>query len=442
MKKSEAKRKSSSIAGKLYRMFVGRMFLTLFWTDILFALCVTAGFICYQEVQYFGNVSKDISIDISVIDTSVRVGEKGEKRIILELSPAAAESAEPSEPESPSEPVELDITLTVQFAKGVGLIILGVEGLCLLIAVCFDYFRIKGKLRPLSEIAENAENITNMALDTSKFQNLEYAIEHVRPDSPTAHVVTNDRDLQGIETALNSLIDRMRESARQQSRFVSDASHELRTPIAVIKGYVDMLDRWGKEDKQILEEAISAIKHESDHMNKLVEQLLFLARGDSGRQQMTFEKFSLSDMLREVYEESKMIDEKHHYEYIEDAADILAYGDISMLKQSVRILVDNAAKYTNEGDTITLKVGVSRDFHPFVSVQDNGVGMSSHDAAHIFERFYRSDTARNSQTGGTGLGLSIAKWIIDRHNGSIEVVSREEIGTRFTILLNTPQQTA
>lgn len=427
MKKSEARRKSSSIAGKLYRMFVSRLFLALLWTDILFAVCAAGGFICYQEARYFGNVSKNVSIDIST-------EEPGEKKIVLIMEQKdTADSGASAE----SEPVELDITLTLRVVRYVGLAILCVEGLWLLIALCFDYFRIKGKLRPLSEIAENAENITNMALDTAKFQNLEYAIEHVSPDSPTEHVVTNDRDLQGIETALNSLIDRMRESALQQSRFVSDASHELRTPIAVIKGYVDMLDRWGKEDKQILEEAITAIKHESDHMNKLVEQMLFLARGDSGRQQMTFEKFSLSDMIREVYEESEMIDEKHRYEYLEDAADILAYGDVSMLKQCVRILVDNAAKYTNEGDTITLKVGVSRDFHPFISVQDNGVGMSSHDAAHIFERFYRSDAARNSQTGGTGLGLSIAKWIIDRHNGSIEVISREEIGTRFTILLNT-----
>lgn len=414
MKTSEAKRNSSSIAGKLYRMLVSRMFSSFFWVDFWVVLFLIGGFIYYQEMTHFGEVSKDIVLAIEMVDESV----------IFTMTP-----------ELPAQPVTRDITLILDIVKKCAIIALAFQGLSLLIAISFDYFRVKGKLRPLSVIAENAENISNMAMDVDKFQNLAYAIEHVSPDSPTDHVTTNDRDLQGIEMALNNLIDRMRESYRQQGRFVSDASHELRTPIAVIKGYADMLDRWGKEDKQVLEEAIAAIKHESDHMNKLVEQLLFLARGDSGRQQMTFEKFSLTRMMKEVYEESVMIDEKHKYEFISETADILAYGDTSMLKQSVRILIDNAAKYTNEGDTITLRVGMTKDYQPYVSVQDNGVGMSRNDVKHIFERFYRSDTARNSKTGGSGLGLSIAKWIIDRHNGTIEVVSREEIGTRFTIKL-------
>ncbi len=130
-----------------------------------------------------------------------------------------------------------------------------------------------------------------------------------------------------------------------------------------------------------------------------------------------------------------MIDEEHCYELHRDAADIMVYGDSSMLKQALRIFMDNAAKYTHKGDVITLRVGVSSEYLPYFSVQDNGIGMQQQDVAHIFERFYRSDTARNSQTGGTGLGLSIAKWIIDRHQGNIQVVSRPEFGTRFTIYL-------
>ena len=88
---------------------------------------------------------------------------------------------------------------------------------------------------------------------------------------------------------MNNMLHRMHDTYLQQARFVNDASHELRTPISVIKGYADMLDRWGKEDEEILEESITAIKHETDHMNHLVEQLLFLARGDAGRNTMNFE---------------------------------------------------------------------------------------------------------------------------------------------------------
>ena len=106
-----------------------------------------------------------------------------------------------------------------------------------------------------------------------------------------------------------------------------------------------MLDRWGKEDEKVLEESIAAIKSETDHMNKLVEQLLFLARGDSGRTKLTVERFSLTALIREVYDESVMIDESHSWRLVADE-EVAAYGDTAMLKQATRILVDNAAKYT------------------------------------------------------------------------------------------------
>ena len=107
-------------------------------------------------------------------------------------------------------------------------------------------------------------------------------------------------------------------------------------------------------------------------------------------------------------------------------------GDRAMVKQSIRILVQNASKYSNEGDTISLDVKKDGNNVCYV-VQDEGVGMTDTDVVHIFERFYRSDKARNSGTGGSGLGLSIAKWIVDAHNASVEVLSRPDFGTRFTV---------
>ena len=107
-------------------------------------------------------------------------------------------------------------------------------------------------------------------------------------------------------------------------------------------------------------------------------------------------------------------------------------GDVAMVKQSIRILVQNAAKYSNEGDTITFSVKKSME-HVAYLVQDEGIGMCEADVSHIFERFYRSDKARNGETGGSGLGLSIAKWIVDAHRGNIEVLSRPDFGTRFTV---------
>ncbi|MCR5602642.1 MAG: HAMP domain-containing histidine kinase [Lachnospiraceae bacterium] len=294
-------------------------------------------------------------------------------------------------------------------------------------------------------MALKAEEISNMSFDEAKFHTIENAIEHISPEQ-TTELSLGDNDLQGIEAAMNNMLTRMHDTYLQQARFVNDASHELRTPISVIQGYANMLDRWGKEDEEILEESIAAIKNESDHMNHLVEQLLFLARGDAGRNPMTFEDVSLNEVMREIYEESLMIDEDHVYKYDEKAQDVHLNADASMIKQAMRILVDNAAKYTSKGDDIVLSVGFEAvesendgrketKYKPYIQVQDSGIGMAEVDVKHMFERFYRADDTRKVQ--GTGLGLSIAKWIVDKHNGHFEIVSRKEIGTRIRIVFTT-----
>lgn len=294
---------------------------------------------------------------------------------------------------------------------------------------------IRRKLKPLDELTNAASFFTrqNGAVDEKRFHDLESAIDSISPTSEDAALRTGDKELQGLEQAVNKLIKRMRDSYRQQARFVSDASHELRTPIAVIQGYANMLDRWGKEDEKVLVESIDAIKAESEHMKKLVEQLLFLARGDSGRTQLNIENIELSGMMREVLEESEMIDTAHHYE-IRDNGPTLTVGDPDMLKQTARILVENAVKYSPSGETITLKSGYM-DGYPTFTVQDNGIGMAQSDVPHVFERFYRADSSRTRESGGTGLGLAIAKWIVDRHGGWFVVVSREGLGTRITVCL-------
>ena len=291
--------------------------------------------------------------------------------------------------------------------------------------------RIRRKLRPLNELALKAEAISEVPLDTTKFEELEEAILKVPADKTGAKISTGDHDLANIEAALNSLLYRMQEARIQQARFVDDASHELRTPIAVIQGYANMLDRWGKDDPAVLEESITAIKNESENMKELIDQLLFLARGDNGRQKLSMVKTDLSDVMREVWEESAMIDPDHKYIF-EDSENCFITGDTAMIKQSVRIFVQNAAKYSDKGNTIKLAVNKSGD-KIIYTVQDEGIGIAGEELSHIFERFYRSDKARNSATGGSGLGLSIAKWIIDAHKGNVEVLSRQEIGTRITV---------
>ena len=316
------------------------------------------------------------------------------------------------------------------------------EILLLLAAWHGETKKIRRTLQPINEIALRADAMSRLSFTDAiygteggtaeeSYHRLEEAIRELNPDQESMPSL-GDQELQGIEAAMNNLLRRMHESYQQQARFVNDASHELRTPIAVIQGYVKMLDRWGREDPSVLNESITAISHEADHMHQLVEQLLFLARGDAGRTQLKQEPVELTAMMREIYEESLMIDEGHPYRFkVKD--DITVTGDPMLLKQSVRILLDNAAKYTKQGDDISLSVGLSENGEPYLQVQDSGVGMAEADVEHMFERFYRADETREIQ--GTGLGLAIAKWIVDRHKGHFEILSRTELGTRIRVVL-------
>ena len=317
----------------------------------------------------------------------------------------------------------------------VGALLLAFEALSLL-GIFSDIRRVRRRLKPLNALALRAEALGSKdIMDASKIESLEQAIERASVDSP--QVSTGVDDLASIEVALNGLLRQMQEAKLQQIRFVSDASHELRTPIAVIQGYVNMLDRWGKDDRAVLEESIAALKAEGTHMQELVEQLLFLARGDSGRNVLERAPVNLAALAAEVADESAMIDSDHDYrlgfdrEAVGDARYVVI-GDASMLKQSIRVMVQNAARYSPEGTAITLGVA-SDDGGVSYSVRDEGIGMTPEEAGHVFERFWRADAARDVSKEGTGLGLPIARWIVEQHGGTIDLVAREGVGSRFTV---------
>lgn len=292
--------------------------------------------------------------------------------------------------------------------------------------------KIRKMLSPLNELALRADELSRIEFGEDKYQLIEDAISHL-DGNENSSISLGDRELLGVEAAINNLLVRVRESNRQQARFVNDASHELRTPIAVISGYADMLSRWGKDDEKVLEESIDAIQKESTRMKHLVEQLLFLARGDSGKTALRLEDTNLTELIKEAYEESIMIDEAHVYRLkLPENQVPTIQADPGLLKQAVRVLIDNAAKYTKAHDEIILSVGVSEG-RPFIQVQDSGIGMAEADVSHMFERFYRADEARSFE--GTGLGLSIAKWIVDKHGGHFEILSRPDLGTRIKIVL-------
>jgi two-component system sensor histidine kinase ArlS len=240
-------------------------------------------------------------------------------------------------------------------------------------------------------------------------------------------------ELKELALTFNEMMNRIEDNYNRQKQFVSDASHELRTPIAVIQGYTNMLDRWGKNDSEVLQESIDAIKNESENMKELIDKLLFLARHDKDNFVLQKEDFSLTEILHEISRETQIIDNSHRISFqIEREARI--WADKNRIKQAIRIFIDNALKYTPPGGEITVTLGNEGDFWA-ISIKDTGIGMTKQELEHIFDRFYQSEQSRTKEKGGHGLGLAIAKIIILGHQGKIKVRSKVGAGSEFTILL-------
>ncbi len=300
---------------------------------------------------------------------------------------------------------------------------------------------IRKTLKPLSDLAETAKNlnaeVASMGFNAEgrSIEDLAGVISGIDVNKLDSRISidSSQNELKDLASAINDMLNRINNSYQSQIRFVSDASHELRTPISVIQGYANLLDRWGKNDEETMQESIDAIKGEAESMKELVEQLLFLARGDNETIQLYKEKIDVCETMDEIIKETQMIDSNHKFEvnlnrpaYIE--------ADKQLIKQLIRILVDNSVKYTPHGEKIILKVEIQDDLVR-ITVQDSGIGIEAENLAHTFDRFYRSDDSRARKTGGSGLGLSIAKWIVEQHNGYFEILSRVDIGTRIVVII-------
>ena len=240
-------------------------------------------------------------------------------------------------------------------------------------------------------------------------------------------------ELKDLAVTINQMLDRIELSYESQKQFVSDASHELRTPIAVIQGYVNMLDRWGKSDTEVLEESIEAIKNESKAMQELVEKLLFLSRHDKKTLRLEKHVFNMRVLVEDMLKETKMVTTNRIVE-TKALEDVMVYGDKQALKQAIRVFVDNAVKYTSDGDSIYISCE-NKEGDCVISVEDTGIGMTKRDIDNIFERFYRSDHVRDRKISGHGLGLSIAKLIIMKHTGNIRVRSQYTKGSSFIVTI-------
>lgn len=287
-----------------------------------------------------------------------------------------------------------------------------------IVAVGLAYFISRLISKPIEEIHDiiasiNEENIETKRLIVPK-KNDEFAI---------------------VSQQFNELLDKISFYISQQKHFVEDVSHELRTPVAIVEGHLKLLNRWGKDDPEVLEESLTASLSEIQRMKTLVQEMLDLSRAPQVREQYKDATTEVVATLEQIVTNFKVL-----YPDFTFIADIDTKKEIispiyrNHFEQIIIILLDNAVKYSTDRKEIIISLSPTTEAVE-IGIQDFGMGLSEEDKKKVFSRFYRVDKARSRERGGNGLGLSIAKELIEGYNGKISVTSRLNQGSQFKVKL-------
>jgi heavy metal sensor kinase len=300
--------------------------------------------------------------------------------------------------------------------------------LFLLFSCVAGWFLAERSLAPISAMSQRARTITEKNLDARL-------------------PVANERDELGeLAVVFNELLDRLERAFTQLERaysqmrqFIADASHELRTPVAAVRGEVQVaLKRPRTSDEY--RESLGTIYEEAVHMSGIVDDLFTLARADAGERPLEMRRIYLDELVAEVCRTLRPLAEERGValECAPAPNDIEVEVDEALVRRAVVNLVDNAVKYTEPGGSVQLTASRDGD-RARVDVVDTGIGIAPDDQERVFERFYRVDKARVRSEGGAGLGLSIVRWAVEEHGGTVAVRSEPGRGSAFSILLPLPR---
>jgi len=277
----------------------------------------------------------------------------------------------------------------------------------------------KSITKPINDISDMTERITSNNL------------------SERLPVAKGEDELIRLSKLINGALERLEISFDNQKKFISNISHELRTPVAVIKGYLDIYRHMGHQDEELVEEAISAIEEENENIRKMIEKLLFLARNDLDKFNIEKSDINSSHLLNKLKKDySSFIEEPNIRLNISE--DFSAYCNQDIVLQILRSLIDNAIKYAGENG-IELG-GWDEENRAILYVKDFGKGMTKEETQKIFERFYRGDSSRNRDIGSMGLGLSIVQKLCEIHKSTIEVESELGVGSTFKLILTKEEE--
>ena len=289
--------------------------------------------------------------------------------------------------------------------------------LLFLVAAGGGYWLSRRALAPVDALVRTAREISGANLN-SRLQKLE----------------TGD-ELQRLADTLNEMLDRIEKAFLRVTQFTADASHELRTPVSLIRTEAELALRRSRGEAEY-QESLRHVLLEAERTTALIEQLLALARTDSGRETLHMQPVNLVQTLNNVGEGWRQVATIRNLEFSVQvpAQDTFVMGDEAALRRLADILLDNAFKYTPSPGSVHLSFQQLGE-RAVIVVEDSGVGIAEEDQPKVFERFYRVDKARSREQGGAGLGLAIAQWIVAQHRGSITIASRPGHGATFHVEL-------
>lgn len=288
--------------------------------------------------------------------------------------------------------------------------------------------------------------LLNKCLDSGERQITEVKLSSIENEYYRIYITPikgNDQNIQGVVMVLRN-ITRIRQLNQMRSEFIANVSHELRTPLTSIKGYVETLLDGAIENKELANKFLSIINTETNRLNNLISDLLFLSQLESGEMKVIKQDIDSSALLEKVISLLEPMAVKKNIQIkgmVSPGAETFRACQ-DMIEQVLINLLDNAIKYSHENKTVNVVlepwVEDKADFGEeelAIKVIDQGIGIPSEHLSRLFERFYRVDKARSRQVGGTGLGLSIVKHIVERHRGRVQVSSSEKEGTVFTVII-------
>ena len=287
-----------------------------------------------------------------------------------------------------------------------------------IIAVFLGYLLSYQMTKPIKKIQEIISSISEENISTKRIKvsekNDEFAI---------------------VSEHFNELLDKISFYIEQQKHFVEDVSHELRTPVAIVEGHLKLLNRWGKDDPEVLEESLQASLVELQRMKTLVQEMLDLSRAPQVKEQYKDATTNVTEVAKQVVHNFRVLYPEFTFTFDDDLKrDLWIPIYLNHLEQVVIILMDNAVKYSLDRKEIILSLSKGEE-HVEIAVQDFGMGMTEEDRKKVFSRFYRVDKARSRERGGNGLGLSIAKELIESYDGEISVTTLLNHGSIFKITL-------